>query len=377
MRSLDFLRRFRLKTLSEALEQREDSFLLLRFLAASLVIYGHAPSITGGGGPQDLFLWLNWGEYSGSIAVDLFFIISGFLITGSFVRRQKLIEFLWARFLRIFPPLLVCLLVSAFLLGPLVTELPIADYFRDPDTTAYVSENIKLDLALRWTLPGVFTHNPKNPAVNGSIWTLPAEVRMYVWLAAFGLLGSLTRKWWFNLLFIAAVLFGIEYPSDIPLLPLADYVRFAVLFGAGAFCYVNRGYVPVSGVVLSACILLSFLLRETRLYPVLFAASEVAFVFWFAYNFRWGRAFNRAGDYSYGVYLYGFPSQQLVAYYRPGLSILANACCGLALALCMAIASWHLIEKPSLRWKNLPRTMRQGIQNLLGRYRNRMADNPE
>jgi peptidoglycan/LPS O-acetylase OafA/YrhL len=86
---------------------KDDNFLMLRFIAAALVIYGHAPAITGGGGPTDLFVWLNWGEYSGDIAVDLFFITSGFLVMGSWQRRSHVLDFVLARVVRIFPALAV------------------------------------------------------------------------------------------------------------------------------------------------------------------------------------------------------------------------------------------------------------------------------
>jgi peptidoglycan/LPS O-acetylase OafA/YrhL len=79
----------------------------------------------------------------------------------------------------------------------------------------------------------------------------------------------------------------------------------------------------------------------------------VLFIFWFAYDTRW-TGFNRFGDYSYGVYLWGYPSQQIVASLYPDLPALANAAAGFVGAVCIAIASWHCIEKPALDLKTLP-----------------------
>ena len=73
----------RIATVADGLAGGRDNFLLLRLLAASLVIYGHAPAITGGRGWPDVFVRLGWGSYSGDLAVDVFFVVSGFMIAGS------------------------------------------------------------------------------------------------------------------------------------------------------------------------------------------------------------------------------------------------------------------------------------------------------
>jgi len=189
---------FRTRTLAEALDTRQDNFLLLRFLAASLVIYGHGPSISAGLAWPDLFAWLGWGTYSGDMAVDVFFVTSGYMIAGSYLRRRHLPDFLWARALRIYPAYLFCLLACALALGPVFSSLPPKAYLADHGVLHYVSKNLELGKGLAWYLPGVFTANPLAGIVNGSIWTLPAEVRMYLWAAALGVLGLLARPRWCN-----------------------------------------------------------------------------------------------------------------------------------------------------------------------------------
>jgi peptidoglycan/LPS O-acetylase OafA/YrhL len=101
---------------------------------------------------------------------------------------------------------------------------------------------------------------------------------------------------------------------------------------------------------LPVLVALAWLCRTMPAYPFLFAAGEVAFVFSFAYGTPW-RGFNRFGDYSYGLYLWGYPAQQAVAALHPKLPFLANAACGFVLALLLAMASWHAVEKPALRLK--------------------------
>lgn len=342
-----------MRTLADGLAQKADNFLLLRFVAASLVIYGHAPAITGGTAPVDLFARLNWGTYSGSIAVDLFFIVSGFLVTGSFLRNPRLVDFAWARAIRIVPAYAVCLVLTAGVLGAAYTDLRLREYFQHPDTLGYVVRNLKFDILMQWQLPGVFADNPKSDVVNGSIWTLPAEVRMYVLVAALGVIGTLSWRSLFNTVVLGLLVLGVLYPEQTPMSNPREYLRLAGLFVAGAFCYVNRERIPLRGSLLLALVGMAWLWRNTPVFPYLFAAAEVAFAFWFAYNTRW-RGFNRFGDYSYGIYLWGYPAQQIVAAHAGGLHSHGNALAGFLIALALAIASWHLVEQPALRLKGLP-----------------------
>jgi peptidoglycan/LPS O-acetylase OafA/YrhL len=112
-------------------------------------------------------------------------------------------------------------------------------------------------------------------------------------------------------------------------------------------------WIPIhGGLFVSACCA-AFLCRATLAYPYLLRGCEVLFVFWFACNRGW-RGFNRFGDYSYGIYPWGFPSQQMVAALAPNLPFLLNSLCGFAIALLLAILSWKFIEKPALRLKAAP-----------------------
>jgi|GEM_PF-59524 len=354
------------RTLADDLAGSADNFLLLRFLAAAAVIYGHGPAITGGSGPPDLFVWLGWGRYSGSIAVDLFFLISGFLVTGSFLRRRDVAGFIWARALRIVPGYAVCVAGCAGVLGALLTTWPLADYLRAPATRDYVLTNLGFDHVL-WQLPGVFGSNPQRDVVNGSLWTLPAEVRMYVGVAFLGVFSVLQRRWLCNGVLLALFVIGLLAPDNLPLVLIPAHLHFAGMFALGTLCYVNRDIVPRHGAVVVASVMLAFALHSTALYPFAFALAEAAFAFWFAYGLPW-HAFNRAGDYSYGIYLWGYPMQQLVAHAAPALTPIANSVCGFVLALALAVASWHFVEQPALRFKRLPALMHEHTRIMLRRH---------
>lgn len=344
-------------SIAEDLGGRRDNFLLLRLLAASLVIYGHASAIAGGDSWPDLFSWLGWPDYSGGLAVDVFFVVSGFMVTGSYLRRRHVGEFLWARVLRIYPAYVVCLVGTALVLGAACTRLPLHEYYGSHAVVHYVSKNIELGKGLVWVLPGVFIDNPKLHWVNGSIWTLPAEIRMYLWVGLAGVLGILARRWSGNLLLAGLIAGGLLAPAHVPLVPLASFLRLAGYFALGAFCCLNRDRIPTGWRWVAMWAVATWLLRATPFYPFVFAWALTAFVFAFAYAAPWLGCL-KFGDYSYGVYLWGFPMQQLMAHLMPAASAWTNMLLAWLAAMMLAVLSWHLVERPALRLKSLPENLR-------------------
>jgi len=339
-------------TLATAMQRPGDNFLLIRLLAAAAVIYGHSYALCGIPGAADHIarLGLGHGLYSGSIAVDVFFVVSGFLVTGAWLRRPDLGFFLWSRALRILPAYLACLMLSAFLLGPCFTTLTTGEYLRHPETWRYVVVNLQLSTDLRWSLPGVFHTNPHPDTLNGSIWTLPVEARMYAWLALFGLLGLLERRERCLLALIA--LAAMAYAKNpLPMLPLDDFVRLAGFFALGSLAWQWRERIPFHGAIAPSLLLLSVVLRQHALFAPLFALALAYAVLWFAYVPKGLLGFNRLGDYSYGVYLWGFPLQQAVAQALPSPTPTLITLCSLPLALTLGVLSWHLLEHPLLRLK--------------------------
>ena len=137
-------------------------------VGAFLVIYGHCYVLKGM--PERHFLsWLPLGP----LGVYIFFTISGYLVVDSWRRDPSLWRFAARRSLRIFPGLAVCVLLSAFVLGPILTPLPLRTYFTHSQVTDYLA-NIVLDI--HYSLPLVFATNPYPHVVNGSLWSLAGRV---------------------------------------------------------------------------------------------------------------------------------------------------------------------------------------------------------
>ena len=118
-------------TIAALLHGRDNNFNLIRFLAASAVIVDHSFALVAHDQTADALIDVERLEI-GRLAVDVFFIISGFLVTRSVMTQPTLVDYAVARFLRLFPALLVACIGIAFVLGPVVTSASLGEYFTDP-----------------------------------------------------------------------------------------------------------------------------------------------------------------------------------------------------------------------------------------------------
>lgn len=178
------------KTLSELLNIKSTNVNLLKFICAILVIVGHANPITGTG--VDILTEYTGGECSfGGLAVGVFFFFSGLYVTKSLSKTVNLRTYLAKRVERIFPQLAVVILISTFVLGPILTSLPMGTYFLSPGTYTYLLNAMLIPIH---NLPGVFEGLPYQ-TVNGPLWTLPVEFACYLMLWGISLLLVLITKY--------------------------------------------------------------------------------------------------------------------------------------------------------------------------------------
>lgn len=327
---------------------RDNNFNLIRAVAAVAVLVSHAYPIALGPGNEDPIRHVV-GYSMGSIAVYAFFVISGFLIAQSYERTSTRTRFVVARFLRLWPGLIVSILAVAFLLGPVVTTLPVGTYLSDPGTWAFTLRNITL-LSVQFELPGVYQQLPYT-AVEGSIWTLLYEVLCYVGVFVLGVLGLLKRPMAMAGVFVAflALYLGVRI-ADVGLHPkLANLITLALPFGVGTAFYIWRDRLPLTLWGVLGLGLAAWAAKGTVLYGPVFSVALGYAVFWAAY-IPGGilRAYNRLGDYSYGIYIYAFPLQGFAVWLWGPQTPLTNMALSLPMVLIPSILSWHLVEKPSL-----------------------------
>lgn len=337
-------------TVAGFLAGRTDNFLLLRILAALAVIYGHSFVLARQDGSQDWFIRNGWPMYSGDIAVAVFFVISGFMVSGSYLSRASLAEFAKARLLRIVPAYAAVLVLSAWLLGPLATNLETHAYLKDPAVHGYVLRNLHFASDMAWKLPGVFAGNPDG-TVNGSLWTLPAEMRMYVLAAALGAFGLLSRRWFGTAIVLGVAALGVLEPRYMPL--HWDWLRIAGYFALGVLVQLHRHDLQVRHSAMLMLAFLAYVSARTSSAPWLFALALAYFCFWFAYRTPAWRKLQAWGDPSYGIYLWGWPVQQVLVSVMPGMRPWHNFLLAAAIATCFGYLSWWLLERPVLALKQL------------------------
>jgi peptidoglycan/LPS O-acetylase OafA/YrhL len=365
--------------LDEAQQHRRaaNNFDLLRLFAAMLVLFAHSFALTGSAEPT----WKRTTLDGGSAGVLIFFSISGFLVSRSWSYDPRLLTFCGKRALRLMPALVVCLLLSALVLGPLVTTLSASNYLHDPATKRYVLDNATLQT--NYTLPGVFDDvaNPYPKIVNGSLWTLPLEVKAYFLVAVLGCLGAFVarRRWW--LVVAAAAFCGLllvdSVRNDMPLANrlvafqadvqggpavlqqarlgtyealsryFAAFVIAAALFAVASRVTLRWRFVAALTAIWLASVIIGgraafFLAAWFAPYIVLTVAYRTAHIV---------KLPARVGDYSYGVYIYAFPVQQTIASVVGPSSGWVMFALAAPVTLGLAALSWRLIERPALTFK--------------------------
>ncbi|SNT63917.1 Peptidoglycan/LPS O-acetylase OafA/YrhL, contains acyltransferase and SGNH-hydrolase domains [Tardiphaga sp. OK246] len=314
------------------LTYRDNSFDLLRLIAAMLVLWSHQFALVGLPEPT---------HFNGALGVNIFFAISGYLNTISLTTKASALQFLQRRALRIFPAL-VGLAVFCVIVALFVSSAPISGIL--PFVPDFLFRNSTILFGLRYQLPGVFETNPFPSVMNGSLWTLPAEIKLYIYLA----LISVFVRYRIKLLFLTLIGFYIGFLVWFYVTgettATAHFNRFAVAFLTGALFAIiekNIGAAPGFLAVGVLASLTALLVPQVGMLPVICLAAVTLG------RIRPPAAINPSLDISYGVYLYAFPIQQIIVTYRfdfwtsLSLSVLGT--------VVMAILSAVLIEQPALR----------------------------
>jgi len=336
---------------------RLNNFDAVRMVAALTVLVSHQFSLTGHG-EAGLFEVHSWG----GVAVLVFFSISGFLVAQSWDNDPRLHAFMARRLLRVWPALAVAVVLTACVLGPLIGSMPWRDYVHDPLFRRYFKI---LRFSNQLFLPTGFEGNVLGRVINGSLWTIPIEMKCYVALAVVGALGLLRPRWRPLLaVLLVAVAAGYLWPApwrygwivrrDMPL-------EFMLCFAFGMLCHYHRPRTTGPGAW-------PLLAAAWAAGAVAYAAHQqvLALVLWVPLTAVWAgtsswpvvRRLGRFGDVSYGLYIYAFPTQQLMIWlYKDRLPWGAVLLLAIAGTMALAFASWHGVEKHALRWK--PRTPRR------------------
>jgi peptidoglycan/LPS O-acetylase OafA/YrhL len=236
-------------------------------------------------------------------------------------------------------------------LGLFLTKLHWQDYLASPGLRGNFVHNLLLVKSAWTSLPGVLSDAPWPHAVNGSLWTLTYEVRLYIWLGACFAIARIFRKRQDSAF---AVLIWATWIVALSGFAIADHgrggnpiPRLVLMFASGMLMHQYRERLRISWAISASALVIlviawihgpSFRMSYGLIAPYLFVAL--------AYLPKGAiRIYNRAGDYSFGLYIYAFPIQQTLVLFRPEDSPLQNAAHSALITFVFAWLSWNLVEK--------------------------------
>ena len=337
-------------TLLETISFRQNNFTWIRLLLSASVIYFHSFGLTALRGYPDRLTDMTWPVATvGGLAVQSFFFLSGLFVAQSYYRDPHFIHFAIKRSLRIWPGLFICLFVTTVLAVLVSQPSEFQKYFALERIYSYIVKTSVFEFI--WTIDGIYPRN-QSPVMNGAIHTLPLEAKMYVVLGCVGLLGL--NKTPLRLLVTSGILALLCFvPGTLDRLPLhlfnADYSRTAIcMFLAGMAAFGAAQWIrPLwwQGILLGILVWLT----SGTVHVVVFYALVCWALLYLGQSPLLARLGSPRQDLSYGVYLYGWPSQQLVMALRPDLSPYALMVAALALASIFAYFSWHVVEYPAIK----------------------------
>lgn len=332
---------------------RANNFDALRFWAALAVLWSHAfPIALGADYPQPLATLSRGQTNLGSVAVAVFFVISGFLITRSFERSADWRSFVRARALRIMPALVVVLVGLAFVLGPLVTSLSVSEYLTSSAPYRYVL--LHASFSGHTELPGVFDQNPVDHT-NASLWTLRYEVVCYALVVVLGVSRLLRRQVTLALyaastITLAVLEFRYRHGVDAELPGPDRLLDFTALFLAGAL--IHQWKVPLRIDWAWVCLAIAFAAMLFGGYKTAQRIVVPYIVLTLAQGVAWKMPSPiKLGDLSYGIYIYAWPVTQLAVVVLPQPTWFAAGVIATPITLVLAWLSWHAIEKRALAFK--------------------------
>ncbi len=349
----------RRRTLLETIEGHANNYTLIRLILAASVIWYHSFGMTLDQSHADRITGAIYPITTvGGLAVQCFFFLSGLFVALSFFRDQSTVGFIAKRGLRIWPGLFVCVTLTAIAVTIGSHGLDAWRYLLQPDFYDYIGNNARLKLT--WEIPGVLAGN-RSPTVNGPIHTLPLEVKMYVVLGVAGLLRLLRTQ--LRIVLVSAALLLLVLLRPITFTEPFDVVGYGqapiAMFFAGMLAFGVASKLRIAawhGLPLIALFWLSSGVVHTLAFYLIAIWTMLFLGQWTALQ-RWIRP---REDPSYGIYIYGWPCQQLVLLAKPDMNPYLLMICALALAWACALVSWRTVEKPAItfaralakRWKS-------------------------
>jgi len=338
-------------------ERFQNNYDFLRVFAALCIIFSHCFGLSGKFGEEPLAQFTKGTLSFSFIGLSIFFCISGYLIAKSANSSPTLKNYLWKRVLRIQPLLILVCILTIFLLGPIFTNLTVGQYFLNANSWSYF-RNILPVFGLQFTLPGVFVHNVSENGVNGSLWTLILEERLYIVMVIVFLFRKQNPDFFIILIgLLNALYLGNRFffhGNMDPFLSDTTFFYGLLFLNSAVLYFLNINFLK-SRFLLILLVIICFIMAVVFprldfifLFSIPVLVNSVAKIKGFTNNA------GIYGDFTYGIYVFSFPVQQM--FLAAGI-INENPyklyLCTLIIVVPMAFLSWNIIEKKCLGLKNL------------------------
>lgn len=339
------------------MEFRKNNFDFLRLIFASCVLVTHSYPLSGIY-ECDVLCQISHGQIGFSyLGVRGFFVISGYLIFQSMKRSHNIIDFFWKRLLRLFPALIVVLLLTV-ILTPFVYNSNVP-FFYNKSLLTYLPNNLLL-YRNQYIIDGVFENNPYKSIINGSLWTIPYEFTLYIFISTLiifrnkKIIYQIVLLFLFLLLVIGNIFFFEQFKQNGFILGLEYLLDLGVYFVAGSLLAaldIDKIKWKMELLFLFFIIVISSIYFDFYTYTR-YISLPILFILLGLNPVRFIESIGRnIGDLSYGIYIYGFPVQQTLMHFFKfnNLELMTYS---LIITYILAYFSWHHIEKKALKLKN-------------------------
>jgi peptidoglycan/LPS O-acetylase OafA/YrhL len=299
----------------------------LRHGLAVIVILSHSFRLLYGSNATEPLMLLTGGQLTmGTLAVFMFFALSGYLITASWRRDPQIARFAKRRLARILPAWGLAMVFGVWVVLPL---------FSGQWTT---NPHILLGAE---TVASVFPYNPYPGMLNASLWTIPLELLCYCLVALLGYLRLLTKRG----IELCLLVIGVVLSIEILWTELWPQLLLIATFWSGALAHF-RAHTTWRRSSLALIALTIPLAIATHVFVVVLPI----YAYWLLTWLPDCPAPKLRVDWSYGLYVYTYPIQQgIVAALGPQIHPLVLASLSVALGLPICALSWRWIEAPILR----------------------------
>ena len=338
--------------LSSIYKGKENNYDFIRFFLAVLVLYAHSFALYSDqglsqSGGELIFNITNGQLYGGYLAVNMFFLISGFLITMSWHNAPNFYYFTSKRILRIVPGLVGLFIFTILIVGPILSK-EFGDYFGQLSFSSVSYDFFNMSISVS-TMNNMFMNLPKD-TINGSLWTLKYEVYCYIIVLLLGMFKLLNKAVVTSLFLFLFIMYMSQLYVDLELSRAVPMPRLGTYFLLGSMYFLYKEYIIFNRQIITFTLLLSVLLIWIGFaeIAVLFLFSFLLFAIIYSSKFALHN-FAKHGDFSYGMYIYAFFVQQLTLYTFTDVNFYLFIFISLFVSIFLAFISWHLIEKPSLR----------------------------